>query len=569
MKIEQKEVLYTDILIIGGGTAGCYAAMTIREHSDYSVVIAEKANIKRSGCLAAGVNALNAYIVKGRKPQDYVDYAKKDADNIVREDLLLTMSEGLNRVTAKMEQLGLVILKDENGEYVARGNRNIKINGENFKPLLADAVAKLSDVTVINQLNITDYIVKDNHIEGAYGFSIAKQKAYEIRAKKVLIATGGAAGLYKPNNPGFSRHKMWYPPFNTGAGYAMGIRSGAEMTTFEMRFIALRCKDTIAPTGTIAQGVGAKQVNSLGEVYETKYGLTTSQRVHGTVQENLEGRGPCYLRTEGITEEQDESLRKAYLNMAPSQTLKWVEAGKNPSQQNVEIEGTEPYIVGGHTASGYWVDTNRETTIHGLFAAGDVAGGCPQKYVTGALVEGEIAALHMVEQLDAESRTEDEAQESELVAVAALEDKAAEYDAILQREQAMFTVEQLEEAMQKVMDQYAGGIGTHYQFNGKQLAMAEEKIRQLQVLAEGLKAEDMHELMFVYELKERLTVCLSVIAHLGARKETRWHSFAENLDYPQKSDEWLRYVNSRLVDGKIEIIYRDLVEGGTTYEHRN
>lgn len=569
MKIEQKEVLYTDILIIGGGTAGCYAAMTIREHSDYSVVIAEKANIKRSGCLAAGVNALNAYIVKGRKPQDYVDYAKKDADNIVREDLLLTMSEGLNRVTAKMEQLGLVILKDENGEYVARGNRNIKINGENFKPLLADAVAKLSDVTVINQLNITDYIVKDNHIEGAYGFSIAKQKAYEIRAKKVLIATGGAAGLYKPNNPGFSRHKMWYPPFNTGAGYAMGIRSGAEMTTFEMRFIALRCKDTIAPTGTIAQGVGAKQVNSLGEVYETKYGLTTSQRMYGTVQENLEGRGPCYLRTEGITPEQDESLRKAYLNMAPSQTLKWVEAGKNPSRQNVEIEGTEPYIVGGHTASGYWVDTNRETTIHGLFAAGDVAGGCPQKYVTGALVEGEIAALRMVEQLDAESRAEDEVQESELVAVATLEDKTAEYDAILQREHALFTVEQLEEAMQKVMDQYAGGIGTHYQFNGKQLAMAEEKIRQLQVLAEGLKAEDMHELMFVYELKERLTVCLSVIAHLGARKETRWHSFAENLDYPQKSDEWLRYVNSRLVDGKIEIIYRDLVEGGTTYEHRN
>ena len=94
------------------------------------------------------------------------------------------------------------------------------------------------------------------------------------------------------------------------------------MTTFEMRFIALRCKDTIAPTGTIAQGVGAKQVNALGEVYETKYGLTTSQRVYGTVQENLEGRGPCYLRTEGITADQDDALRKAYLNMAPSQTLK-------------------------------------------------------------------------------------------------------------------------------------------------------------------------------------------------------------------------------------------------------
>ena len=572
MKITQKEVLYTDILIIGGGTAGCYAAMTIREHSDYSVVIAEKANIKRSGCLAAGVNALNAYIVKGRKPQDYVDYATKDADEIVRKDLLLTMSEGLNRVTAKMEQLGLVILKDENGEYVARGNRNIKINGENFKPLLADAVAKLDDVTVINRLNITDYIVENNQILGAYGFSIEEQKAYEIRAKKVLIATGGAAGLYKPNNPGFSRHKMWYPPFNTGAGYAMGIRAGAEMTTFEMRFIALRCKDTIAPTGTIAQGVGAKQVNALGEVYETKYGLTTSQRVYGTVQENLEGRGPCYLRTEEITADQDDALRKAYLNMAPSQTLKWVESGKNPSEQNVEIEGTEPYIVGGHTASGYWVDTNRETTIHGLFAAGDVAGGCPQKYVTGALVEGEIAALRMVEQLDAEeadAAATENANEDVTRSVQSLNDKVAEYDAILQKENAVFTVEQLEEAMQKVMDTYAGGIGTHYQFNAKQLDMAEEKIRQIQILADGLKAEDMHELMFVYELKERLTVCLTVIAHLRARKETRWHSFAENLDYPEKSDEWLRYVNSRLVDGKIEMIYRDLVEGGKRYEHFN
>lgn len=575
MKIESKKILHTDILIIGGGTAGCYAALTIRERSDYSVIIAEKANIKRSGCLAAGVNAINAYIVKGRKPEDYVDYAKNDADGIVREDLLMTMSEGLNRVTDKMEKLGLVILKDENGEYVARGNRNIKINGENMKPLLAAAVEKLPDVTVINRINITDYIVEDNTIKGAYGFSIDDATAYEIRAKKVLCATGGAAGLYRPNNPGFSRHKMWYPPFNTGAGYAMGIKSGAEMTTFEMRFIALRCKDTIAPTGTIAQGVGAKQINSLGEVYETKYGLTTSQRVYGTVMENLQGRGPCYLRTEDISPEQDESLRKAYLNMAPSQTLKWVEAGKNPSKQNVEIEGTEPYIVGGHTASGYWVNTERETTIHGLYAAGDVAGGCPQKYVTGAMVEGEIAAIDMVKKLDAENtgayraesdNTEVPADRNE---IEALNKKAAEYDNYLAEKPQMFTTEALEEAMQKVMDNYAGGISTHYQFNGKQLALAKEKIEQLIELTDDLYASDMHELMFVYELKERLTVCLSVIAHLGARKETRWHSFAENLDYPDKSDDWMKYVNSKYENGELHMIYRDLVGREEHYEHND
>ena len=437
-----------------------------------------------------------------------------------------------------------------------------------MKPLLAAAVEKLKDVTVINRINITDYIVEDNTIKGAYGFSIDDGTAYEIRAKKVLCATGGAAGLYRPNNPGFSRHKMWYPPFNTGAGYAMGIKSSAEMTTFEMRFIALRCKDTIAPTGTIAQGVGAKQINSKGEVYETKYGLTTSERVYGTVMENLQGRGPCYLRTEGISPQQDESLRKAYLNMAPGQTLKWVEAGKDPSRQNVEIEGTEPYIVGGHTASGYWVDTNRQTTINGLYAAGDVAGGCPQKYVTGAMVEGEIAALDMIKKLDEEGgnkniKATDENDRK------AFDEKVNEYNSFLAGKTQQFTTEAIEEAMQKVMDNYAGGISTHYQFNEKQLELADEKIRQLIRLVDGLHADDMHDLMFVYELKERLTVCLSVIAHLGARKETRWHSFAENLDHPDKSEDWMKYVNSKYIDGKLQIIYRDLVGREAHYEHND
>lgn len=563
MQIEEKKILNTDVLIIGGGTAGCYAALTIREQSDHSIIIVEKANIRRSGCLAAGVNAINAYIVKGQRPEDYVDYAKKDADGIVREDLLMTMSEGLNRVTEKMEHLGLVILKDENGEYVARGNRNIKINGENFKPLLADAVGKLENVTILNHVNITDFVVEDNEIRGAIGFSIEEPTAYYIHAKKVICATGGASGLYRPNNPGFSRHKMWYPPFNTGAGYAMGIRSGAEMTTFEMRFIALRCKDTIAPTGTIAQGVGAKQKNSKGEIYEDKYGLTTSERVYGTVMENLEGRGPCFLETEGISDEKDDSLMRAYLNMAPSQTLKWIESGKKPSEQNVEIEGTEPYIVGGHTASGYWVDTNRQTTIHGLYAAGDVAGGCPQKYVTGAMVEGEIAAGHIVKSLETE-KTESTIRMFEKNK---FEQKVEEYNRYLREAPVLYSIENLEEAMQKVMDNYAGGISTHYQFNENQLALAEEKINHLMILSNDLKAEDLHELMFLYELKERLTVCLSVIAHLRARKETRWHSFAENLDHPKKSDEWLKYVNSKMVDGKLKMIFRKLVGREEHYEH--
>lgn len=563
----KNRIIDTDVLIIGGGTAGCFAGITLGKKKDLDVLIVEKANIVRSGCLAAGVNAINAYITKGRVPQDYVDYCKKDADGIVREDLLLSMSERLNHVTKIMEDLGLVILKDENGDYVARGNRNIKINGENIKPILADAVKKQDNVTVINHLNITDFIVENNEIKGAYGFDVNNAEFYEINAKAVLVATGGAAGLYRPNNPGFSRHKMWYPPFNTGAGYAMGINAGAEMTTFEMRFIALRCKDTIAPTGTIAQGVPAKQLNSNGEVYENKYGLTTSQRLYGTVTENREGRGPCYLGTKGISREQEEDLYKAYLNMAPSQTLKWLEAAGGPSEENVEIEGTEPYIAGGHTASGYWVDNNRETTIHGLFAAGDVAGGCPQKYVTGALAEGEIAAQAIAERLEGSGKgfVVNEVADSELSENAFA--KKSEYERFLNNKQGLVDIEQTEEAMQKIMDQYAGGISTDYQYNEARLELADEKIKFLEQSIDNLAAQDADDLLRIYEIRERLTVCRSVIAHLKARKETRWHSFAENMDYPAKSDDWLKYVNSRKENGKIKIIIRDLVRGGDSYEH--
>lgn len=558
IKTLRTEFIETDFLIIGGGTAGCYAALIFCEQADGRVLIAEKANIRRSGCLAAGVNAINAYIVPGKTPQDYVDYARTDADGIVRGDLLLTMAEGLNRTVEKMESLGLTILKDEQGRYVTRGSRNIKINGENIKPILAEAVKEEPQISVLERVNVFEYIVEDNRIKGAYAIGVEAPVLYVISAKAVLCATGGAAGLYKPNHPGFSRHKMWYPPFNTGAGYAMGIRAGAEMTTFEMRFIALRCKDTIAPTGTLAQGVGAKQINASGEVYEQKYGLTTSQRVHGTVIENQEGRGPCYLRTIGITPEQDEDLQKAYLNMAPSQTLRWLESGKTPGIQNVEIEGTEPYIVGGHTASGYWVDTNRETTVKGLFAAGDAAGGCPQKYVTGAFAEGEIAARSAAKYMNSPAGTLDRARS---------EEQKRWLESFLNCPQGPFTTDELEEAMQAVMDEYAGGISSHYRFSEKSLNIAAEKIRELEQQAQTLSAGGMQELVYILELQERLTLCKSVIAHLDARKETRWHSFAENADYPNSSPKWNRYVNSRLEDGRLSILFRPLVQEGKTYEH--
>ena len=77
----ERKYITTDLLIIGGGTAGCYAAITAaRKTQDIRILIAEKANIKRSGCLAAGVNALNAYITEGQTTRDYLEFVRWDAE---------------------------------------------------------------------------------------------------------------------------------------------------------------------------------------------------------------------------------------------------------------------------------------------------------------------------------------------------------------------------------------------------------------------------------------------------------------------------------------------------------
>lgn len=555
------KVLSTDILIIGGGAAGCFAGLTIAEQSAAKVIITDKAHIKRSGCLAAGVNALNAYINQGETPESYVEYVKKDSEGIIREDLVYTMAQKLNLVTAKIESLGLPILKDEQGNYLARGKRSIKINGENIKPILAKAVEQSPQIQVLNRVNIIDYILQDNQVIGAYGFSLEENIFYAVIAKAVICATGGAAGLYKPNNPGFSRHKLWYCPFNTGAGYAMGIRAGAEMTTLEMRFIALRCKDTIAPTGTIAQGIKAKQVNSLGEEYLANYGKpTTPVRLAATVLENQKGRGPCYLQTKGISKEQEEELYKAYLNMAPAQTLQWIDKGQGPRGENVEIAGTEPYIVGGHTGSGYWVDTKRATTLEGLFAAGDVAGGSPKKYVTGCFAEGEIAARSALDYIKGKKPANPEPEKPA--------EKLRRVNRFLQPGASLYSIAEVEEAMQKVMDEYAGGISTGYVINAKKLAIARQRIDELIAISNTLKAGDLHQLLFVHEIIDRLVVCKSLIEHLEARKETRWPCYQENADFPGRDDHnWLKYVNSRTEAGQLKIIFRDLVGRDELYEH--
>ncbi|PRX32501.1 dissimilatory adenylylsulfate reductase alpha subunit precursor [Orenia metallireducens] len=549
--------LKTDILIIGGGAAGCYAGARIKEEDPKAdVLIVDKAHIKRSGCLAAGISAINAYLNPGVTPKDFLDYVKKDSEGLVRDDLVYTLAQGLNKATHWLEKWGLPFLKDEVGNYVAKGKRSVKINGEHIKPIMAKAVEE-SGVEVLNRVNISNYIVVDDQVRGAFGFSVRENKFYVIQAKAVICATGGAAGIYKPNNPGSARHKMWYSPFNTGAGYAMGIRAGAEMTTFEMRFIALRTKDTISPTGVLAQSFKAKQVNGEGIEYQEEYKKnSTPYRLHATLEENKEGRGPCYLDVTHLSDESNHRLKRAYLNMSPGIVLKWADGEIEPNQSPVEIYGTEPYIVGGHSQSGYWVDSKRRSTIAGLYAAGDVAGGAPKKYVTGAMVEGEIAGLDALDYIRGRDFVD---LSNNLI--------NKEFDRVfspLEKEEG-FLPEDLEERLQKVMDEYAGGISTNYRLDEGKLIMARKELRRLKEDLTRAKAEDVHQLMNLHEVIDRVDVARVLVEHLLYRKETRWRCYQERVDYPKKDDEnWFKFVNSKYNQelDQIEIIEREHIRLG-------
>lgn len=551
----------TDVLVIGGGAAGAYAGIRLGEESDKSVLVVDKGNIIRSGCLAAGVNALNAYINEGQTVEDYLEYVKREFKGVVREDLVYSMAKRLNSVTEKIESLGLPILKDESGKYVPRGKRSIKINGEYIKPILYNALKSKSNVELLENVNVFDYISKRGKTMGAYAFSVRDDVFYVIEAGATICATGGASGIYRPNNPGHSRHKMWYSPFNTGAGYAMGLRAGAEMTSLEMRFMALRCKDTIAPTGTIAQGVEVEHINSRGEVY-IQGRCSTAERLKLTIVENTEGRGPCYLKTEGMDAETENQLYRAYLNMAPSQTLKWFEDGHGPSESNVEIEGTEPYITGGHSGAGYWIDGDRRTTLEGLYAAGDVAGGSPKKYVTGCFVEGELAASAALEYLDSSAGFEFVSDQDEVERVKQNLEKH------LSQEESHYSIEEVEESLQKVMDEYAGGISKNYSYNESRLKIAIEKLEAMDALIEGLVARDNHELLFIQELKDRHLVASAVVHHMATRKESRWIPYQEHLDYPDENEYYGKhYVNSEYSDKVFRIKYRGIVGKDERYEH--
>ncbi len=261
-----------------------------------------------------------------------------------------------------------------------------------------------------------------------------------------------------------------------------------------------------------------------------------------------------------LDEEQAKDLREDLLNERPTFVLFLASKGIDITQEPVEIYGSDPYIVGGHTGSGYWIDIKRMTTIPGLFAAGETAGGSPNKFVGGCAAEGRLAARGALDYLASVSLPAlDQSQvqnEKERVFAPLL--RGAAFDGI--------TPVEMEERLQRLMDEYAGGVGQFYRMNEERLNHALKNVKMLQVQTQYLFARDLHDLMGAHEVMDRLDVAEVLIHHLLFRKETRWEGWQTRMDYPEVDPKLDCFVESKrdLKSGAIEVFtrpYEQIVPG--------
>lgn len=569
------EVIETDLLIVGGGNAGCFVAVEAKtKNPSLRVTIMEKAHISRSGATASGMDAINTYIRadKGETPESLVRWSRAQVGGgPIREDLALSNAEMLNETVDMLEEWGLPFIKDEEGHKKLRGRFDVSINGEQLKPIMAEKAMEMG-AKVFNRVVATNLLMDGDRCVGAMGFGVRDGKFYEFRAKATIVSTGGACGIYKSPVTDYSsaHHQTWMSPFNVGTGYAIGIRAGAEMTAFEQRWIATRTKDFCGPVDTISIAFECLITNAKGErVMQVRYADVGGDkaprfyRLNAPMTEWLEGRGPTYVDTTVLSQEQAKELKEALLNERPSFVLFLASRGQDITKEPIEIYGSDPYIVGGHTGSGYWVDIKRMTTIPGLFAAGETAGGNPNKYVGGCATEGRLAARGALEYLKnvtlSAQGTEQVEKEKERIFAPLL--RGPDFDGVANIE--------MEERLQRLMDEYAGGIHQFYRMNEERLDVALKNVKMLQDQTKYFYAKNLHELMNVHEVIDRLNVAEVLVHHLKYRKETRWPGWQTRMDYPEKDPKLDCFVESQKdpKTGEIKMFtrpYEQIVPGDRT-----
>jgi adenylylsulfate reductase subunit A len=582
----------TDILVIGGGFAGCGAAYESRFWGrDLKIVVVEKANIERSGAVAHGLSAINCYMGMRwgeNQPEDHVRYARGDLMGLVREDLIYDIARHVDSTVHKFEEWGLPIMTDpDTGHYLREGRWQIMIHGESYKPIVAEAAAKSAD-HVHNRVMVTHLLQDKTHpgrIAGAVGFNVRTGAFHVFRAKAVIVAAGGASHIYRPRAIGEGAGRTWYAPWSSGSAYGLLIEAGAKMIQMENKIVLARFKDGYGPVGAWFLLLKAYVTNAYGENYENArfdeikalvgaYAdakpMPTCLRNHAMIEEMKAGRGPIYMRTQDCldTPEKEAIGWEDFLDMTVGQAVLWASQNIDPKERASELITTEPYVMGSHaTCSGAWASGpedcapadyqwgyNRMTTVEGLFGAGDTIGGSAHKFSSGSFTEGRIAGKAAVRYVRDTRRAIREVDEAQVAQLAETIFRPLETYRVGRNEIVAGTVAPGYllpmsglQRLEKLMDEYVGGYTTYYVTSAPLLDRGLELLAMLKEDLLFLGAEDLHQLQRAWELHHRVLTAEAVARHTLFRQETRWPGYYYRADHPKLDDsEWHVFTASEL-----------------------
>ncbi len=571
-----------DILVVGGGMGGTGAAYEARHWGrDLKIVVAEKANIDRSGAVAQGLYAINCYMGMRwgeNQPEDHVRYARNDLMGMVREDLAYDMARHVDSAVHQFEEWGLPIMRDpETGRYQREGKWQIMIHGESYKPIVAEAARKSAD-KIDNRTMVTHMLMDEsrpNTVGGAIGFNVRTGDLHVYKAKAVIIGAGGASHIFKPRAVGEGMGRTWYAPWSSGSAYALAIQAGAKMTQMENRIVLARFKDGYGPVGAYFLHLKTYTQNAYGEEYESKWyeelksmvgeyidhhPTPTCLRNHAFLREVAAGRGPIHMVTkEAFQDPHKETVGwENFLGMTVGQAVVWASQDIDPKYINPELTTSEPYVMGSHaTCSGAWASGpedispgeyfwgyNRMMTVEGLFGAGDALGGTAHAFSSGSFTEGRLAAKaavkyikdHANDKLDVSDRQIEKFREQIYKPLENYEVGRNEIVAGTVSPSYILPLHGLQR-LEKIMDEYAGGITVNYMTNEPLLKRGLEHLRILHEDLEHIGAEDLHQLQRAWELKHRAIASECVVQHTLFREETRWPGYYYRGDHPQLDDD--------------------------------
>jgi len=569
----------TDVLIIGGGLAGCLAAIKAKEQGG-RVTVAEKTNTRRSGCAGTGIDHLWAYVPPihekmGWSIEDMIeDYIQGQAHGWIKKDLItLAARESFNRVL-DLEKFGVKI-RYEDSELPGKVRlvrqfhsvmSTINFDGRPLKTKLTDE-AKRRGVNIINRVMVTDLVSKDGHIAGAVGISTRKDEIYFFKAKSIVLSVGRTNRL--PRNVTSTDFNLRYPPSLTGDGRAMALREGLTLinmeffpgTFFNVGPIQLSFgapRSSCWPAGSLSTlkgetmvpktyftdwskylGEGAKKVNPAERRRKWLKGI---EEWPGVKALHEQGKGPFFL---DLTHGTEEEIRYAEWSMSNEgkgwqflNTLR--EDGLDLRKDKVEFYPNNRELANVASA-GIWVNKDLETGIIGLFCAGDEIGGFPWGSGTAATTTGwyagDMAAKYAKKQ-NAFLPSGDEKVES-------LKESCTH----LRESRKGLHWKEVEQAMQDIMEFYCGEKRT-----GQGLRWGIQRLTDIRrsVL---MKAENPHELMRCMEVKSLIENALMVMRSSLEREESRPIPFEfHRIDFPNQDDKnWFTFLGIRQENGEYKL----------------